>query len=114
MSELKNVLWSLAIVLGLLIFLFRGCGSRMEQWREWRNDRQEHREERWDEWQEGRQDRWDKWRDGRQRRWGNRRWFGSFDGRSQICGVSCGALRTQGSTALLAVNVNAASERLTT
>ena len=65
MPDIKGTLFWLAIVLALLIYLMNGCGSRMDRFREHRQQRQEDREQRWEEWRDERQEQ----RDSRRWRW---------------------------------------------
>lgn len=67
--DIKGTLWALAVVLLLLYLLMRGCGGRMDKFREHREQKQEERQEKWDERREERQ----RWREGRERKFFNRR-----------------------------------------
>ena len=69
MPDIKGSLFWLFLVLLCVIWLTRGCGSRFDRWREYRDD-----------WREQRQDRWQGWRDQRE----DRRDDGSNDGSSWL------------------------------
>lgn len=65
LPDIKGTLFWLAVVLVLLLVMFRGCGSRIDRWREHRDERRqeryEHRQDRnkrWEEWREQRNERW--------------------------------------------------------
>ena len=57
MPDIKGTLFWLAVVLMLLIWMMRGCGSSLDKFREHRERQRQHREERWDEWREQRNNR---------------------------------------------------------
>ncbi len=67
---IKGMLWSVAVVLLLVVYLSHGCGRRMDHWREFRREQQEHREQRWDHWREQRH----QWQQDRQEHRHNWNW----------------------------------------
>lgn len=70
MPDVKGSLFWLFLVLLCVIWLTRGCGSRFDQWREYRDDRREQRQNNWDQWREQREQR-------RDERWGDHQDDGS-------------------------------------
>lgn len=52
--DIKGTLWALAICLLLLVVIFRGCGKRMDKFREHRDERRQERQQRFDERREQR------------------------------------------------------------
>lgn len=70
MPDVKGSLFWLFLVLLCVIWLTRGCGSRFDRWREYRDDRREQRHDNWDQWREQREQR-------RDERWGDHQDDGS-------------------------------------
>ncbi len=64
--DIKGTLLLVAVILALLIVLTRGCSSRVDKFREYRDQRRSERHDRIDQWREhrGENRRW---------RWGDRR-----------------------------------------
>lgn len=73
--DIKGTLWALAVVLLLLILMFRGCGNRMDKFREHRKERRQEREEKWESRRNERQERWSERREGRDFFDRDHRWF---------------------------------------
>lgn len=67
MIDIKGTLLLIAVILALLIVLTRGCSSRVDKFREYRDQRRSERHDRIDQWREHRgENRW-RWRDRRGR-----------------------------------------------
>ncbi len=49
LTKIIDALFWLAVVLGLLIYLTRGCSSPFDRFQDWRQDRKEQREDRREE-----------------------------------------------------------------
>ena len=68
MPDIKGTLFWLAVVLVALIWMFHGCGKRIDKFREQRQERQE----QWDQRRQERYDQRQRQRDDRQQNWNER------------------------------------------
>lgn len=71
MPGVKGTLFWLFLVLICIIWLTRGCGSRFDKWRDYRDDRRNDRQEWWEQRRERREFSDDE--ESRRRRWFRRR-----------------------------------------
>jgi hypothetical protein len=71
MPDIKGTLFWMAVVLALLIYMMRGCGSGIDKFREFRQDNKQQRQERrnnWNQEREKRRENWQGWQGWRERR----------------------------------------------
>ena len=66
LADIRSTLFWLAVVLALVLFVFRGCSRPFERFREQREERKEQRQEWWRDWRDGRDGIWERWRSRRE------------------------------------------------